>query len=389
MIRISLSIFMLLLSLSGMVFAQSDASCLDLDAEDCALFEMLQANTTMPESTAMRVSITGDLAADDETAAFAVDVYGAYTTDEAAAEAAIDTFESIALLDLSPRDMLNLLEGLVSAWDAELSFDLSAIPEAQMFLGGETIDLYVVDGVAYINSPLLALAMDDPTIEGVYGIDVFEALDYALADITVGDLGLFESMEELGGPRGVNQGFNEAFMDSFNQFSASQNFTEADFADFVTLTRLEDETFEGETVAVFASTVDIAGMLAAPAIRDAMNANMNMQGMGDPEMEAQMAEMMNEMFDGLAASLAGSTVTVVQKWGLDTGYLVGADMALDVMLDVDEMNAAMGMPTDDDDVATFNLDIRFTLEDVNQIDAIDLPADAQIVPLSALLNSDL
>jgi hypothetical protein len=47
------------------------------------------------------------------------------------------------------------------------------------------------------------------------------------------------------------------------------------------------------------------------------------------------------------------------------------------------------MPTDDDVVATFNMDINFTLEDVDQIDAIDLPADAQIVPLSALLNSDL
>lgn len=384
------ALIVLILSLSGSAFAQAETFCLGLEGEDCELYEQLQTNQELPISTGMQTSVNGEITVGEMVTEFAVDVSGAYVTDVEAFQAALDTFGAVTLRDLSLGNLVDLLNGVVSAWDAELFIDLSGIPGAEMVTGGETIDLYFVDGVAYVNGPILATLFGDPNIEGVYGIDAFEAIDFGLSSVTMADLlqlgnGMDDGMgdmDDMGGMDAFTEAFTEQFMTGLQQGMAAQDLSEEELANFVSVARLDDETVDGETVAVFETTVDIANVFTVPAIRELTVQSIQQsdpQEMMDPE----------AVIDGLEAGLAGSTVTVVERYSLDSTYLVGFEMNMDIMVDSTVMAEAMGMPAEDEMPFNMTIDINFMRENINAVEAITLPEGAQVVPLMELLGGGM
>lgn len=384
----SLALLVLVLSLTSSVFAQDNSiHCYDLSAEDCTLYTDLQTNSEMPESTAFNVDVSGSLVAADEQIPFAVNVSGAYVTDMAAIDTAVDTFGAVTLRDVSLGDVVVLLDEVVSAWDAKLSIDLSAIPEAAMLTNGAPIDLYLVDGVAYINSPLLAMMLNDPTIEGVYGIDLFEVIDFGLSSVTMADLmelgeGITMNMDDMSGDDFMGM-FEESFMNSFNQgLGQTMQFADEDFAGAISLVRLADEDGDGENLYVFETTIDISAMFAIPALRDQITAMLEQQI--DPE------EMMGidaeTLLDALEASFQGSTMMITEKYGATSNMMVGAEMVMDFTIDGGELAALTGEPMGEPEQVTMQLNISYMLEDINQVEAIDLPADAQVVPFMDLIG---
>lgn len=383
-----LALIVLVFSLVGSVFAQDESVyCYDLTEEDCTLYTDLQTNSEMPESTAFNVDVSGSIAAADEQIPFAVNVSGAYVTDTAAVDTAVETFGAITLRDVSLGSVITLLDDIVSAWDAKLSIDLSGTPEAAMLTNGTPIDLYLVDGVAYINSPLLAMMMNDPTIEGVYGIDLFEVIDFGLSSVTMADLmelgeGLAMNMDDMSSDAFMGM-FEESFMNSFNQsLGQADAFAEEDFAGAVNLVRLADEDGDGENLYVFETTIDLSAMFAIPALRDQI-ATMLEQQIDPEEMMGIDAE---TLLDALSASFQGSTMVITEKYGATSNVMVGADMAMNFTIDTGELAALSGEPMGEPEQITMNFDVNYMLENINQVDSIDLPADAQIVPFMDLIG---
>lgn len=400
----SVALIALILSISGSTFAQEGTNCLGLSDADCALYEQFQSSQTLPVSTAMQASVSGEISVSGTQIPFTVNVSGAYVTDIDAFQATLDTFGAVTLRDLSLGDLVTLLQGVVGAWDAELFIDLSGIPGMEMMADGEPLGLYFVDGVAYMNGPLLALMMSDPGIEGVYGIDAFETINMLLSSVTMADLaqlgsgmaggmgGMDDGMDGDGGMPGGMGGmdafaeiFSQGFMQGLQQGMAGQelaNLSEAELASFVSVARLEDETLNGETIIVFETTVDIAEVYTVSAIRDLIVASLEQQNLGD------MMDV-DALISGLETGMAGSKVTVLERYSQESNFLVGFDMNMDILIDAAEINAAMGMPSSgegEDEQVNMTIAVNFMRENINQVEAITLPEGAQVIPLMQMLG---
>jgi hypothetical protein len=372
----------LMLTLAPSTFAQTQAFCLDLEGEDCELYLELQDTYQLPESASMETTITFEA---DDMDAITVGLSGAYVTDMDAVGEAMRAFGEIALLDLSLGDVVTWVEGVVKAWDAELYLDLSGIPGAEMLTGGETIDLYFVDGVAYINAPILALLSGDMELEGVYGIDLFEVIDLLLGNVTMADLSPHDDDMGMGMMDMMDDGvMAEMLAQQFNSMAAQlqfqQSITEEDVAGFTSLARLDDVEVDGETLAVFETTVDFAALFGTPALREFIMADMERQGFGDMmDIEAFM--------DGFEASFAGTFVTITQQFNTTTNLMVSFDMVLDMTIDGNALGMAMGFPESEDEApVNILMTMNFTRDSINAVESVNLPEDAVIVPLIELLG---
>lgn len=388
-----LVIALLLVGVSS-VFAQDMGMgnmepCLGLGEEDCALYYEYQ-HAGLPQSTAFDATIAGNVEAEGDRFEFSVGLSGAYVIDEAAATAAADAFAEVGVLDVSPRDFIELADGTVSAFDAELFIDINGIPGVSDLTGGEpfpTIELWLVDGVAYVDLTPLSSLMGDPTFVGVYGLDVFDIVTTLLEDVTLGDLlpddmGM-GGMDGMGGMgmMGAQEGMMESFNQGFQQGMTNAMMPEEDIMTFATLERLEDEQADGMTLAVFQTNVDIAAAFEVPMIREQVITSIEAQGgdLGDMDV--------NELIDAIAAATAGSIVTVTERYDTESGYLVSADAEMNFT--VDPAPFAELDPdgfTGDEQPLTMNLTVSFARNNINGIDAIELPEGAQIVPPAALFG---
>lgn len=393
-LMLPLVVILMLMSLAGNVFAQEETVCFGLGEEDCEIYTSLQDNLVSPGSTGFEMTVAGSLSAPEEMA-FQVGVSGAYTTDAAAYQEAIDTFGAITLRDVSLGDVVTVLDGIISAWDAELFVDVSSTPLAGM-TGGQTIDLYFVDGVAYANLAPFGMLMGDPEMTGTYGVDAFEAIDSVLSSATMADIGtMLTSMGGMGeapDPEALMEAFSgnmadNPFMAGFQQGIASANMqmSDAEAAEFASMERLADEEYEGETVLVFQTTVDIAQTLQNPLVRQQMVTSIQQQFamQGAPEdLDAE------ALADALIESMAGSTVVVSEKYIQSSNILLGFDMAMDFTIALEPIATAIGeeMGENDPEAISFSANVTFERNSINAVESIALPEDAQVVPLMSLLG---
>ncbi len=384
-----LAMIALLLASAGSVFAQDfdQEPCLGLDEADCELYYGFQ-ETGLPESTAFDLTVDGRFDAEGDTFEFGVSASGAYVLDAAAATAAADAFGEVSVLDVSPRDFIELADGTVSAFDAELSLDINGIPGVSDMTGGEpfpTIDLWLVDGVAYADLTILGNLMGDPSLAGVYGLDVFDITTTLLEDVTLADL-LPEDMgmggmDDMGG-MGM-MGPQEAFTQGFTQgFNAGMALSDEDIASFATLTRLDDEEADGMTLAVFQTEVDVSAVFDVPAIRQQIIASIEAQ---DTSLPGDVST--EEFVDALARALEGSTTTVIERYDMESGYLVSSEITSTTT--VDPAPFAELEPegfTGEEQPINVTLTINFVRSNINGVEAIELPEGAQVVPPEALFG---
>lgn len=381
-----LAVLVLIFSMTGNSMAQTDeVICLDLGEEDCTLYTELQTQYQNPVSTAFNMNVAGNFDIPDQPFMFNVNLSGAYTTDVDAYNTAVDTFGALTLGEVSLNDVVTLLSGVVSSWDSELFIDVSDTPELAMFTDGETIDLYIVDGVAYADLTLISNLMGDPSMAGVFGIDTFEIIEFGLNSVTMADLAAMGDGMDSGDPmaffdmmNGEDNPFTQGFQQGFAGAAMGEQLGEEELASFASFVRLADE----DGLVVFETTVDVDAVFAVPAIRDIMLTSIEQQGQEIPEdvdLEA--------LIDGIAAGVDGSTVVVTERYDLETGYLVGFDFVMDFTVDPAPIAEAIGEELgEDDQPISFDIAVTFERSDINAVDAIELPEGATIVPFMELMG---
>ena len=92
--------------------------------------------------------------------------------------------------------------------------------------------------------------------------------------------------------------------------------------------------------------------------------------------------------DALATAMAGSEVTVIEKYDTASGFLVSTTTTSNVTFDATPILDVLGeeMMGAEDQTVTASFTIDFTRSDINAVDAITLPEGAEEVPASALLG---
>jgi hypothetical protein len=367
------------MSLAGSVFAQ-ETLCLNLSETDCELYTGLMESAKFPLSTAFELNIDGAMVVGDipQPVEFNVLATGAYVFDSVEAEAAIAKFADLSVLDVSLGSILDVTDGVFSAFDAELNVQMTLPPD----MGGSAFgpfDFWLVDGAGYMDMTPVGVLSGDPNMAGVMGVDVFDFIEVPLGELKLGDI--FERLNSMGDdfePGDFNMMNDEnPFQNVFAQFA--NQMTEEDLASFISMERLPDETVNGTNVVVFQTTIDFAAIFEVEAIRNQIAAQMEMQGTEMPE-----GMDIDTIMSALAKSLAGSTMTVVEKIDPQTAYGIATSITIDLTIDPAPFNAIedTGMT----EPIEFDLTMEMTWTDINSVQSIELPEDAQLIPVETLLG---
>ena len=371
----------LVLSLAGISYAQDDEYCLGLGEDDCELYYELIENASLPSSTAFELAIGFDGSIeendnDPEEFSASFDISGAYVVDEDAIEDAFEEFSDVDLLDASPRAFLNLFRGTVAGFDAELEIDYMfdeqmGVPPIGPF------NLWLVDGVGYVD--FAPFSMFDPSLTGVYGLDMFDLIEFPLENIEMGDI--FDAISDMGNSFDMSDFDEDTFSadNPDNPFASAMPvvLSEEEIATFVTVERADDDTVDGVDVVVFVTEIDLGAAMEVDAIiaqayQSAVQADLP-EDISEEDFAAALAE-----------GLAGSTITVTEKIDSETGITMQTTVDANITLDIAAFSALSG--EQEEGSAVFNMTMDFSRSDVNAIDAIELPENAEEIPVEALLG---
>lgn len=370
----------LMLSLMGTSFAQQD-ECFNLSAEDCDLYYQFSTSGEMPLSSAfgLDIAFAGSMeeAGTSQDLEMALFFDGAYVVDSEAIDTAVAEFSDTPLLDVSARTFLDLMRGTVSGVDVELAVDYEFPPELGVPPLGP-IQLWLVDGIGYMD--LTPFAAFDPSLEGVYGVNLFDLIEVPLEQVRMGDiLALFDGMD-MGGmgmssdPEATNALAGLGTTNPFANFMP--DIKPEDIMSAITLERADDSSVDGHDVAVFVTTVDLSALMQVEGISSIAYQSAAQSGMPDSISETDFAEALAQAFDG--------TIVVTEKFDLETGTGLQTIVVGDFNIDAAPFAALTGEQTDGTIAMTFTWD--FALSNVNNVDAIEAPEDAQIIPVEALLG---
>lgn len=378
-ISLALSV-LLVLSFASTSLAQ-DNFCSDLSDDDCELLHELADNADVPLSSAFTLHVETDgsiqeSGADAEEFAATFDLSGAYVIDEAAIDAAVETFSDVNLLDVNAQAFLDLFRGTFEGFDAELQLDYGLPPEMGVPPLGP-FNVWLVDGVGYIDfTPFSAF---DPSLTGVNGINIFDLIEVPLQDVEMGDI--LDALEDMGNGLDMSDGFS---MEDFGAGSEDNPFanmmpadiSEDDIATFYSVERADDDSVDGVDVVVFVTTLDIGAIMEVDAI--VSQAYQSAVESGLPESSEE------EFAAAMAEALAGSTMTITEKIDSETAITMQTTIEMAITVDVAPIAALDG--SQEEGSLTFNLTMDFTRSDVNNVDAIELPENAQEIPVEALLG---
>ena len=366
----------LMLGLVSTSFAQYD-ECFGMGAEDCDLYYSLSYGAEMPSSAAFGLDF--EMAASVEDASMneefemALFFDGAYVVDEEAIDMAVKEFGATPLLDVSAGTFLDLMRGTVSGFDAELSVDYEFPAEFGVPPVGP-VTVWLVDGVGYID--LAPFAAFDPSLEGVYGVNLFDLIEVPLQQVRMSDI--MAAFEGMGGTgydpeaRNALEGLGE---NPFSNFMPAM-MTPEDVMSFVTMERVEDANIDGRDVAVFVTTVDLSAMMESEAVAAVAYQSAMQSGMPDSISEADFSAAFAEALDG--------TVVVTESLDLETGLNLQTTMEADLTMDIAPIAEMAG--EQEEGTVTMTMVWDFALSDIDNVDAIEVPADAEIIPAEALLG---
>ncbi|MEL6268431.1 MAG: hypothetical protein AAFR22_01345 [Chloroflexota bacterium] len=385
----------LLLSFSSVASAQSGdfEFCGDLSAEDCDLYYSFFEEHTPIASGGFDMVIDGAVTADGTTFDATINVDGAFVYNLDEYNDYLTTIEDLTLLDISVDLLLAWLEAGVDAFDGELFIEVTPPAMFAFMLPVETVDLdlWLVDGVGYVDLTPLGLLAEDPTIAGIYGVDALQAMRDAMGMVTLGQI--FDEMDgdDMDGGDFDFDDFNfednEGFQQFQNQLESQEAFQDADvLGEFITFTRMEDSEVDGVAVAVFQTEVDFAALFASEAVLEAIEANIPEEDMEDVDIET--------LIPALQESIAGSTFVVTESYGLGDGILYASALEANIIVDpapfmameagMSDMGTADAMIEEEPIQVEVSIDlIRF---DINALEEVTVPADATILTTEDLMQ---
>ncbi len=372
----------LVLAFAGGALAQDGVSEADL-----ALYDAAFAN--VPTSTNFEASLTQDISVADEEITQTFAASGGYVFDTAGAAALVSSLDPTAFADPANIDTMALAETLKSAInlaDAELflSADVEGVPPMD-------ISLWFVDGAGYVDlGPILGTP-------GIYGVDLNSTIDMGAGMLASMDLEalLNEAMADTGA-------FGDAmgpFGDFIAVFSDPTRGAALDAATtpYVSFERGADDA-DGN--AVFATTVDVGGMLSDEVVVDLLvpyivaQQQLTAELSGDPSLmldEETASTAMNALGDAFAEGglVVEQTVVIDPNVVMVVTFTQNTNMTADVDVLGQAIASFGGMDAEDvEPVGTLVLSqtLTFTRSNINAVESIAAPADATLLSGQDLMD---
>lgn len=376
--RRSLLLLVLLLAVfSGSAMAQEfpQTYCGDLAESDCSI--LTESATAMRGLTSAAFNFQmdfgmSDIPEFDGDINFSLSGDGAYAFDAATLSALMaspaDMMDMMQNMEELPQMLQDILKGISA--DANLVMTLPQnLPDMDRPLPDKVgLSIRMVDGIGYVN--LDKLAELDPRGDlprGWQGLDIATLAGQALA----------QQSDSLSGMPNMDMN-----MDMMSMF-ANMEFVN----DHITVTRAADATVEGQTAAVFNTSIDLGGLFSDPAYQEMLLGQIESmtESMGSGEMPSQsdlddIMTLYSTLFDGLEFN-------TTQTIGIDDHYVYQTAMTLDWALDLSSMGAAFG-ETSSTNIPPINISFDFeaNLSQFNNAPEITAPEDAEMVPLRELMG---
>ncbi len=404
-----LSIILLSIALwwPGSALAQSDFPplpapfCGDLSEADCQLLidsqEAMRYLSSMNSSITIASGLTGLPDFADEDLAFAMAMDMTMHLDPALNEAM-----RVAMMGMTedPEASMQEITELLVAFYETLGMDMdmqmslpsvmrAAIEADEGVAFPETLAMRtrMVDGYVYVDMDALADSFPDLRAdmesEGITGWLGFDMAGQLARDMT-GD----------GEP--IDDSTVQAMQMSliFNQWMADEP-TRALLEPYITVERLADEERNGETVAVFRTSLNLARLVAnrdfTQLLRGTAESLMSASGEAVNEQEMGMAILGIQMLTNMLAQ--SFEFELLQVIGVDSAYAY--DYNLFVQFDLSGLLSLLAMTGEEipaelmGAVPVFTFDMDASYSDLNAAPEIVAPEDAQIVPLDTLDEESL
>ncbi len=404
-IFVLLTVLALLLGTVTPALAQDTAGseppvfCGNLDKEDCGVLQkshdLMKQVAQSTALTSFDVTLNGIPGLPAETINAAITSNTTSVADPAAMVAAqklngLTQEETLQLLADDPQPVVDLISG----WDFDMSLDVTVTPELADLISAQS-GLKVPD----------QLAIQTKLADGVLYWDLSEVAAF-VPTIAAGWIGfpLLDMINEL-----VNQGaFEQALSMQAQGASGAGGLTIAGvgsaqfvqqyaetFQKYMTIESGDVVELDGQPAAPYITTMDVAGFLSGPEFQQIV-VDLAKQGAfestgltaADIEQNVQMLGMMGPML------FTGMTATAKQTIGLDDLllYEYESEVAWD-MSGLVQMAAASGQlpaeltPTSDN----VGFDIKTSISNSNMsteaTETIEVPADAQMIPLESVLSA--
>lgn len=404
-IFVLLTVLALLLGTVTPALAQDTAGseppvfCGNLDKEDCGVLQkshdLMKQVAQSTALTSFDVTLNGIPGLPAETINAAITSNTTSVADPAAMAAAqklngLTQEETLQLLADDPQPVVDLISG----WDFDMSLDVTVTPELADLISAQS-GLKVPD----------QLAIQTKLVDGVLYWDLSEVAAF-VPTIAAGWIGfpLLDMINEL-----VNQGaFEQALSMQAQGASGAGGLTIAGvgsaqfvqqyaetFQKYMTIESGDVVELDGQPAAPYITTMDVAGFLSGPEFQQIV-VDLAKQGAfestgltaADIEQNVQMLGMMGPML------FTGMTATAKQTIGLDDLllYEYESEVAWD-MSGLVQMAAASGQlpaeltPTSDN----VGFDIKTSISNSNMsteaTETIEVPADAQMIPLESVLSA--
>ena len=396
-----LLVVVLLLASFSTALAQSEPFCGDLSDEDCALLTTAAANmmdvASYQAAADYSATLVGVPGLPLSEASVNVMVDGAFAYDDAALAAAaaladVQTQEDIAAVMVeSPEVILDFYNGwsfdMVIA--AEISADLAAALSADASVAipeAFSVPLILVDGVLYVDVTDVA-----PLIDGMQDMTGWIGFEFGPVIEAAAEQGMFEEAAAQMDPAAMSGGMDPASAAAFAGVQAMMSDPKA-FEPYTSVVRGDDDVINDADVAVFVSSLDIAGLISSPEFVELIKGLAASGALGedapsaaDIDQAMMMLGMMGPMiFEGLvventtAVNIEEPNFVVAQasvfSWDL-AGLMQMAAMSGAVPADMMPSGASMV------EFVTTVVNSAF-----NEPQEITAPADALMVPAESMMQ---
>lgn len=352
---------------AGAAFAQDTTIpvfCGDLEQADCDLLRNSQATMEALDSVAFGFSVTTTVTnVPDMTEPVVVTLMG-----DGAVTGLTSVRDSAAMMETDPGAHLT---NMLSNFDARLALTLNLPPELMEEVdssipGNMSLEAMLVDGVGYVNTDSLQPFLNNPSIEGWYGLDL---------------AGLFQGLLEQNPDLFANMGDMQMFSMDMESMALAQQFSDPAFLSRFATIEVVDIGMPDETI--FRTTINFGALMSSPEFQDLMRQQMQMQGqtMTDEEMGQAMA-MSSQMLKNL-------TFVIDQTIGTNDFYLraIHGTMNMDTVAMMAMMESESGSSGDSKEPApVINVDFTLFYNSFDMVPEITAPLDATIIPWQMLLN---
>lgn len=344
---------------SGLALAQDDTQdvfCGSLSEADCVL--MTRADNFDLTSAAVDVNMDMTATVNQEAIALNLTASGAFIVDPS------------MMPDMAVQPPMTALEQIKTAvevmrgFDGELSVTITLPEEARAELppGVEaiTLEIKLVDGVGYVNMDTLAPLMGtsgrgQQGMQGWVGLDIVGLLDTLLEEQPE----LFETMNMM------TPTFNPDMIERFQEGG--------DFNQYVSIRRT---SADDAAVAVFETIIDFGSMAEDPAFAELMQTMMEAQFQAQPGMTTRERQQAMALSQALVKNM---NIVVTQSVDRETAGPVSFDMMM--TMDGSGLPAGSGV-----DSMMVEVNMNVTFDQVNAVESIAAPEDANVIPTESILS---